>query len=122
MLKKEKIDILAYIFSNPQATSDQINNYVVIQRKSRKTTSTIYKYLRELVSDGFLIEFGSIQRKFSITRKGQAILKFNSRHPFQDCKPRATINVIIITTPHYCLDYHDFSDSYPRTKPYGGKF
>jgi predicted transcriptional regulator len=122
LLVNEKIEILVYILTNPCTTSNQLNFHSMIKNRSKKTTSSIYRYVRELISDGYLAESGSKCKKLSITRKGRVLLDSLSSATIKDRKKPHSVNVIIITLPAYCMNYNSLNSIYLRRKYYGGSF
>ena len=80
VLVKEKIDILAHIFNNPNTCLNQLHNYLIQNSQSRKTTSTIYKYVNELHSAGYLRKFDPLQKNLFLTRKGHLLLESYKRN------------------------------------------
>jgi len=118
----EKIDILAYIYNHPYTSSSQINNYFVLWHKSRKTTSTILKYLKELVSDGYIKEIESVPRKFLITSKGRSLLNSLPESPHQKIRKHSTTKVIILTLWQPCLFSHPDYRPYPMLRYPGETF
>ena len=122
MLITDKIDILVHIFNNPHTSSNQLNFFLMTKYKSKKTTSSIYRYVRELVSDGYLTKTGSRFKKLAISRKGRLLLDSLSRTPIKDRKKNQVINVIIITQPTCYLNCNSQFNLHLKCRYNGGSF
>ncbi len=121
MLVREKAEILGYFYKNPKSCSNQVNNHLLTKYKSKKTTSTIFKYVCELISCGYLIDVGKTHKKLSITRKGKNLLDTLYRGHVQDSKYNLIINLIIVSWKNCSTGYRSLHRINSRCGDFGGR-
>ncbi|PWI48320.1 hypothetical protein CEE45_07650 [Candidatus Heimdallarchaeota archaeon B3_Heim] len=120
VLMREKAEILDYVYKNPNCCSNQVNNHLLTKYKSKKTTSTIFKYVCELISSGYLIDVGKTHKKLSITRKGKNLLDTLYREHVQDSKNNLIINLIIVSCESCRIGYRSLHHFHSKCGDYGG--
>ncbi len=118
---KEKIDILKYVHKNPNSLPLEIYNSLLNQSRTKKTTSTIFRFIQELVSIGYLNLYRPDQKRITLTRAGKQFLNSYRRLDFRIKNCHSTINIIIIPCRHCCSTIPYINYPYMPKENYGGK-
>ncbi len=121
-MEKEKITILEYLATYQIASPQQLNHYLVVTRKTMKTTSSIYKYIRELTVENYIEEVAPNHRQFMITDKGRLVLRCQGRKNIERQRECPIVNIFIYNHSSNNTKFPPYYNFHPYQHPSRGRY